>query len=79
MENLKKGKTTLYLGEPDQAGNIGYSLTYSYSYNDENILDTFSYVDLKFSGPGSWDEYSCGDVYPIDKMIQLALSDQDSK
>ena len=79
MEKLIKGKTILYLAEPDPGGNIGYSLTYSYSYNDENILDTFSYFDLEFSGPGSWEEYSCGDEYPVEKMMKQALSNQEKK
>ena len=79
MNQLINGSTTLYLDEPDQGGNVGYSLAYQYTYNPEDILGTFLCVEINFSGPGSWEEYSCGDEYPIEKMMQQALSDQDTK
>ncbi len=79
MNKIINGKTTLLLSAPDQAGNVGYSLVFSYNYNEEDILKSFSYSDLKFSGPGSWEDYSCGDDYPVDQMMQQALSDQEQK
>ena len=80
MEKLIKGTTTLALAESDPGGNMGYFLTYSYRYNDEDILGTFSYTNLEFSGPGSWEEFTCGGAdYPIDQMMLAALSDQKSK
>ena len=79
MDTIITGGTTLQLAEPDPAGNRGYSLAYNYSYNQEDILGSFSYADINFSGPGTWEEYSCGDKYPIDKMMQQAISDQDKQ
>lgn len=79
MSKIIKGKTILYLSESDPSGNFGYSLAYNYSYNTEDILGSFSYTDLAFSGSGNWEDYSSGDEYPVDKMMQKALSDQDKK
>jgi len=79
MSKIINGKTTLHLTESDPSGNFGYSLTYNYTFNPEDIIGSFSYTDLAFSGPGSWDEYSCGDEDPLDKMMQQALSEQDNK
>ena len=79
MEKIIQGRTTLLLSQPDPAGNIGYSLSFNYSYIEKDIPGTFSYSELEFNGSGSWDDYSCGDDYPIDLMIQQALTDQMQK
>ncbi len=65
MEKIIQGRTTLILSQPDPAGNIGYSLSFNYSYNEEDMPGSFSYSELKFSGPGTWDDYSCGDATPL--------------
>lgn len=79
MNKPVKSKTVLHLSKPDPAGNIGYSLSFNYSYYEEDISGSFSYSELEFSGPGSLDDYSCGDKYPIDLMIRQALADQKPK
>ncbi len=79
MKNLVTGKTQLFLAEPDQGGNVGYSITFKYSFDQDDILESFKYSDIEFSGPGTWDEYSCGEDYPIGEMMKQALSDLNQK
>lgn len=74
MTNNVSGKTTLALSKPDASGNIGYSLTYSYTYSSDNPEETIEYSNIEFSGPGNWDEYSEGDDYPYGQMLVTALS-----
>ena len=74
MTNVVKGNATLYLSQEDPSGNVGYSLKFKYSYEDENPVDSMTYSNIEFSGPGSWEDYSEGDVYPYSQMFEAALS-----
>lgn len=68
MANNKTGRTILYLGKPDEAGNVGYSLEFEYSYSEDDPEGSIKYSNIKFSGPGSWSDYSEGADYPFEEM-----------
>lgn len=61
------------LSKPVAGGNFGYFLTFNFEYQEENPEDTIEYSNIKFSGPGSWDDYSEGDDYPYSQMLREAL------
>ena len=75
MTNIISGSNILHLAEPDAGGNVGYSLSYDFKYQKENPSDSIEYSNIKFSGPGSWDDYSEGSDYPYSQMLELALSE----
>ena len=68
------GKTTLALTKPDASGNVGYSLSFNFEYDENNPEETIEYSNIEFSGPGNWDDYSEGDDYPYSQMLVMALS-----
>ena len=74
MINIITGSTTMSLAMPDAGGNVGYSLSFNYKYQEDNPEETIEYFDIKFSGPGSWDDSSEGDDYPYSQMLVAALS-----
>jgi len=74
MTNLIKGNATLYLAEEDASGNVGYSLAFEYEYEESQQSSTIKYINIEFSGPGSWDDYSEGDDFPYRKMFNLVMS-----
>ena len=73
MNRIITGSTTLPLARPDAGGNMGYSLTFNFKYHEDNPRDTIEYSNIEFSGPGSWDDYSEGDVYPYSQMLELVI------
>ena len=75
MINIISGIATLPLAKPDEGGNVGYSLTFNFKYQEDNPGDTIEYSNIEFSGPGSWDDYSEGDDYPYSQMLAAALND----
>ena len=75
MGEVITGGITLPLGKPDEGGNMGYSLTFNFKYQEDNPRDTIEYSNIEFSGPGSWDDYSEGDGYPYSQMLAAALND----
>ena len=78
MKNISSGTLTLALAKPDAGGNYGYSLSFDYKYQEDNPVDTIEYSNIEFSGPGSWDDYSEGDVYPYSQMFTAVMKENDT-
>ena len=74
MGKIISGSTTMSLAKPDAGGNMGYSLSFNFKYQEDNPEDTIEYSNIEFSGPGTWDDYSEGDDYPNSLMIVAVLS-----
>ena len=74
MKSLVTGKATFNMNEPDASGNVGYSLSYDFKYQKENPMETIEYLNIKFSGPGSWRDYCERDDYPYNEMLTTVLS-----
>ena len=74
MGKIISGSTTMSLAKPDAGGNMGYSLSFNFKYQEDNPEDTIEYSNIEFSGPGTWDDYSEGDDYPNSLMIIAVLS-----
>ena len=74
MKKIISGSTTMSLAKADAGGNMGYFLSFYFKYHDDNPGNTIEYSNIEFSGPGSWDDYSEGDVYPYSQMLEAALS-----
>ena len=77
MTNIITGSTTMPLAKPDAGGNVGYSLTFNFKYQEDNPGDTIGYSNIEFSGPRSWDDYSEGDNYPYDQMFKIIMNEND--
>ena len=73
MVDIITGKAILSLSKPDASGNVGYSLTFDYKYQNDKPDETIEYSNIEFSGPGSWDDYSEGGSYPYSDMYIAAL------
>ena len=76
--SIVSGSTTLCLSRGDAAGNMGYSISFDYNYQTDDPANTIEYTNIKFSGPGSWSDYSEGDDYPYKDMLLVVLSDNSS-
>ena len=74
MGKIISGSTTMSLAKPDAGGNMGYSLSFNFKYQEDNPEDTIEYSNIEFSGPRTWDDYSEGDDYPNSLMIVAVLS-----
>ena len=70
MKNKISGTTTLPLPS-DPGGNYGYSLTYNYAYDEDNMAETIEFSDIEFSGPGTWEDFSEGEDYPYGQMANV--------
>ena len=79
MKNITSGTKSLPLVKPDAGGNMGYSLSFDFEYNDDNPGDTIEYSNIKFSGPGSWADYSEGDEYPYAQMYKAVMNEKNVK
>ena len=75
MTNKVAGNVLLALSKSDAGGNMGYSLTYSYSCEKAKPEETVVYSNIEFSGPGLWDDFSEGDDYPYREMLVPVLLD----
>ena len=74
MKNKISGSANLPLpGDP--SGNFGYTLTYSYAYEEGHMAETIEFSDIEFSGPGTWEDFSEGDEYPYRQMTN-AIKDE---
>ena len=75
MENVITGSITISLSKSDASGNYGYFLSFDYKYQEGNTDDGIEYLNIEFSGPGSWDDYSEGDDYPYPQMLAAILNE----
>ena len=73
------GKTKLYLSKPDASGNVGYCLSFSYQFSKDIPKDSMIYHDIKLNGPDGWDDYSKGEEYPFDEMLNLVMEEEQIK
>jgi len=70
MKNKISGSARLSL-PADAGGNVGYSLTYDYEHDQDNMVETIKFSNIEFSGPGTWDDFSEGEDYPYDQMLDF--------
>jgi hypothetical protein len=70
MKNKISGNATLPLPS-DPGGNYGYSLTYNYAYDEDNMAESIEFSDIEFSGPGTWEDFSEGEDYPYGEMATV--------
>jgi hypothetical protein len=79
MKNKISGQSTLYLARTDASGNHGYSLTFSYRYDEGELSETIEFSDILFSGPGTWEDFGEGDDYPYGDMARVVRDDTEAR
>ena len=79
MANIITGSKRMSLAKPDAGGNMGYFLEFEYAYSQDDPEKSMTYSNIKFSGPGKWEEYSEGDDYPYSQMFEEVFRSTDSK
>ena len=76
MKEKCTGNIVMTLSKPDAAGNMGYSISFDYSVAWSNgVNPDIKFSNVKFSRPGTWDEFSEGEDYPYGEMQTAVMAD----